>query len=141
MSDSSAKFILQDAPGTGFVIYRPLVPIDSAADLLNRIAATARFAREHEARAILFDVRGVPCGASVAQLYQMAYRDSAIQGFSADWRYAFLASVGDTSQEFLETVYTNAGYDAKLFTDEQQAHAWLIQGRDRQSPSRRAANR
>jgi hypothetical protein len=88
----------------------------------------ARFAEAHAARGILFDVRQVRCGASVAQIYQLAYRDSAMHGFSLDWRYAFLATVGDTSQDFLETVYTNAGYDARLFIDEAAARAWLTEG-------------
>ncbi|MBL1142681.1 MAG: hypothetical protein D8M62_11610 [Proteobacteria bacterium] len=71
------------------------------------------------------DVRGIPNVASTLDNYSMAYENMASYGLKHESKIAILHSINDHSHNFIETVFRNAGYNCKLFTNESDAHDWL----------------
>lgn len=73
----------------------------------------------------LFDLRGAPNMESIFANYKFAYEEISDFGFPKDTRSALLTDPGDRSHDFMETVFMNAGYIVRLFTDEASAVSWL----------------
>ncbi|MET0068682.1 MAG: hypothetical protein ABW096_01480 [Candidatus Thiodiazotropha sp.] len=73
----------------------------------------------------LFDLRGSPNIQSTLPNYQFAYHDMKEFGFPKDSRSALLTDPDDRSHDFMETVFKNAGYSIRIFTDLEHALAWL----------------
>jgi hypothetical protein len=129
-TDPPLAYRVEAAPDASLVLYQALMPVFGDADAVDRVAAIVRCARANGIGRILLDLRHVVCGASVSQLYDLAYRNGALQGLSRGWRYAFLSSPDDRSHDFLEVVFGNAGYNAKMFVDRGAALAWLVKDRE-----------
>jgi hypothetical protein len=73
----------------------------------------------------LFDLRGAHNVETSITNYQFAYREMGEFSFPKNSRSALLTDPDDRSHDFMETVFRNAGYMVKLFTDEASAIAWL----------------
>lgn len=71
------------------------------------------------------DLRNTKSNSSVFDKYSFAYKKAEMAGLSRSWRIALLKEEKDTSPDFLETVMLNAGYQFKIFTNEQFALDWL----------------
>ena len=73
----------------------------------------------------LFDLRGSPNVETVQSNYEFAYSDMADFGFPRGSRSALLTDPDDESHNFLETLFLNAGYIVKVFSDIDNAIAWI----------------
>ena len=73
----------------------------------------------------IFDVREAPNTQSDVKNYNFATEEISDFGFPRDSRSAFLIRPGDASHKFIETLFLNAGYRVKSFTDEEAAKSWL----------------
>ena len=80
--------------------------------------------RKHIKR-FLFDVREAPNTQTDVQNYHFATEEISDFGFPHDSRSAFLINPNDTSHDFITTLFLNAGYRVKSFTDEESAISWL----------------
>jgi hypothetical protein len=85
----------------------------------------ADIAKQNNIDRYLFDLRGAPNVDTVQSNYQFAYNDLADFGFPRGSRSALLTDAGDESHNFLETLFLNAGYIVKVFSDPDHAVAWL----------------
>lgn len=84
-----------------------------------------RMGAEHGLRRFLFDLRDAPNIENILSNYQFAYKDMADFGFDRQARSALLTNPSDRSHDFIETAFRNAGYDVRIFSDEESAVAWL----------------
>ena len=73
----------------------------------------------------LFDSRGAPNIEDPFLNYDFAYKEMEGFDFPHNSRSALLVDPDDASHNFMETVFLNAGYQVKLFTDKNEAIAWL----------------
>jgi hypothetical protein len=73
----------------------------------------------------LIDVRSARNVMSVSNNYDLGYRDLEEQGVARAPKAAILVTVGDDSHDFAVVVIQNAGFNARKFTDEAAAAAWL----------------
>lgn len=80
---------------------------------------------EKHIKRFLFDVREAPNTQSDVQNYNYATGEISDFGFPHDSRSAFLVNPGDTSHDFITTIFLNTGYRVKSFTDEESAITWL----------------
>ena len=74
----------------------------------------------------LVDIRDAPNAMSVSQTYNFAYKAMENLNFQRDIRGATLISLTDKTHYFSETVVQNAGYNMRLFHDEEATFAWLF---------------
>jgi hypothetical protein len=74
------------------------------------------------------DFRNTPNVLSVSQNYDFAYKVMQTLHIQRDIRAAILISRTDKTRDFTETVLRNAGYNVRLFQDEEAAIAWLLEG-------------
>lgn len=79
----------------------------------------------HKLSHTVIDVRKTKSTSSILDKYIFAYEKAEQTGLSRSWRIALLKKVNDTSLDFIETVMINAGYQFKIFTNEQFALNWL----------------
>ncbi|MBU1238662.1 hypothetical protein KKF84_14315 [Myxococcota bacterium] len=95
-----------------------------------------QFAREFRKRAnslaestgshrFLLDVRNVRSVGNSGDRFIYAYKDAPSTGFKKTARVAMVKSPEDMSHEFIATVMSKAGFTYALFTDIEQAEAWL----------------
>ena len=84
-----------------------------------------RLSEEKHIKRFLFDVREAPNTQSDVQNYNFATEEISDFGFPHDSRTAFLIKPDDTSHDFITTLFLNAGYRVKSFTDEESAISWL----------------
>ncbi|WP_429886326.1 hypothetical protein [Geoalkalibacter halelectricus] len=112
------------AEGEDFVRIRIFVPMNN---LIGERCArqAARLGEEHGLKKFLFDLRGAPNIQSVAQNYVFAYDELPQFEFPRASISAFVIDEGDSSHEFIELAFQNAGYIVKSFTDEDAAIKWL----------------
>ena len=75
----------------------------------------------------LFDLRGAPNIENVLPNYQFAYEDMDNLGFPRNARSALLTDPDDKSHDFMETLFRNAGFNVRLFSNEHSAIAWLVE--------------
>ena len=95
-------------------------------DLGRRLGTdVARLANEKNIKKFLVDVRKAPNLHSVTDDYVYAYKDMDNFGFTKSMQSALLISPDDSSHDFIATVFRNAGYQVKIFTDENTAISWL----------------
>lgn len=87
--------------------------------------AAEAMSREKEIKRFLFDMREAQNESSIFRNYEYAYNDMPEMGMARSVRSAMLVSPEDRSHDFVETVCQNAGYNVRLFRDEQAAIAWL----------------
>lgn len=73
---------------------------------------------EKHIKRFLFDVREAPNTQSDVQNYNFATEEISDFGFPHDSRSAFLVNPDDTSHDFITTLFLNAGYRVRSFTDE-----------------------
>ncbi len=108
----------------GFVritVYEPIT-----AKLEQEFAGEAiAVAKKNDLLRYLVDVRAVPNIANTVDQYTLPYEDVAPLGLSRSSRIAVLVEENDTSHNFIETVFRNAGYNCQLFVDEDEARNWL----------------
>jgi len=84
-------------------------------------------ARQRKLNKFLVDVRGVQNLASALEQYLFGYDDMGRLGLDRESRIAILADANDTSHNFIETVFVNAGYQCCIFIDETAASQWLAE--------------
>lgn len=87
--------------------------------------ASNRFLSVANVKRLLTDVRNATNELSVSQNYKYAYKDMEDLNLRRDIRSAILTSKGDRSHDFIETVAQNAGYNVRIFSDEETAISWL----------------
>jgi hypothetical protein len=85
-----------------------------------------RVSRETGVNRFLSDVREAPNVSGTLENYRYAYKDMPELDLRRDVRAAILADPADHSHDFAETVVQNAGYNVRLFHDEEAAIAWLL---------------
>ena len=83
-------------------------------------------AGQHGSLRYLVDVRRAKNVTGTCDQYSLAYEEMERLGLDRASRIAVLISPGDTSHDFIETVFRNAGYDCQLFLEEGEADAWLM---------------
>ncbi|MDY6824365.1 MAG: STAS/SEC14 domain-containing protein [Thermodesulfobacteriota bacterium] len=81
--------------------------------------------REKGIKRFLFDMRRGRNASSIFRNYEYAYNDMHEMGVTRSARSAMLVGPEDKSHDFVETVCQNAGYNVRLFRDEQEAIEWL----------------
>lgn len=73
----------------------------------------------------LVDVRGTQNIAAIFEQFLFAYKDMDRFALEKSSRIAILADIGDNSHGLVETVFQNAGYNCRIFSDEDSALKWL----------------
>ncbi len=87
--------------------------------------AAAQLSQSHGVSRQLYDVRGVKNISSVHHNYDFAYKDMVNLELDFNNRAAILIDPADRSHDFVEVVSRNAGYNVRVFVDEQKAIEWL----------------
>ena len=106
--------------------YRIVALEDVTVELARQwLAEVNDLSREQEVSCFLFDVRNARNISSDLENYYLARRDADRLGLERDARTAILVSEGDTSYDFVETTMQNAGFNVRIFTNEQAAAQWL----------------
>ena len=82
-------------------------------------------AKQHGIKKFLVDVGGTQNIAAIFEQFLFAYKDMNHLALEKSSRIAILADPGDRSHDLIETVLRNAGYDCRLFSDEDSALKWL----------------
>ena len=106
--------------------YAPEVPIQITEEGFRRAAGADR-------RALLLDIRGViGQGGTLSERFDQAVQFSNLQaGMTPRIRVAVLGKIPIVHpQRFGEIVATNRGATIRVFTEEQEALDWLLQGQD-----------
>jgi hypothetical protein len=84
-------------------------------------------AKRHGIKKFLVDVRATSNIAATYEQVLFAYKDMDRLELDRISRIAILVDAGDQSHDFIETVLLNAGYNCRLFTDEDSALEWLVE--------------
>ncbi len=87
--------------------------------------ASNQFLRAANVKRLLTDVRNASNELGVVQNYSYAYQSMESLGLRKDIRAAILVDKDDSSHDFIETVALNAGYNVRIFRDEEAANSWL----------------
>jgi len=82
-------------------------------------------AKHHKIHKYLIDVRQAPNVSFISEQFLLSYKDMDRMSLDRRSKLAVLAEVEDTSHNFIETVFRNAGYNCHLFVDEDSALKWL----------------
>lgn len=107
-----------------YQIVRVTEPI--TAELSRELARlTEEFAVKTGVQGRLFDVRESINVSAFSNIYDMAYKDLDELGIERATKAAIFVSPEDSSHDFVELVLRNAGFNARKFTDEAAAIAWL----------------
>lgn len=88
---------------------------------------------------LLFDMRDTPNRLSVLDNYRLAYEFASRMVNFRRAAIAILRDAGDTSYSFSETLARNIGMTARVFTDEVEADAWLVEKAKAHAEARNAA--
>ena len=107
-----------------YILVRVDRPMNNALGVECGRAATA-LGKAHGVNRFLFDLRGAPNIETVLPNYEFAYKGLESFGFPKDSRSVLLTDADDRSHDFMETVFVNAGYTVRIFSDESAAIAWL----------------
>ena len=86
---------------------------------------SAKLGARLDVNTYLFDLRSAPNLERVTGNYNFAYEDMDNFGFKKGTRSALLVNKKDKSHDFIETAFRNAGFNVRLFCDEDSAVAWL----------------
>ena len=87
--------------------------------------AATDLGKRSDIKRFLFDLRHAPNIETVLPNYEFAYKGLESFGFPRDSRSALLTDPDDRSHDFMETLFVNAGYFVRIFSDEKSAVAWL----------------
>ncbi len=99
---------------------------DITAELQKEFAGNAiRKSQEHNIINFLVDVSQVINTASVLDNYRFAHGDMMRFGQPRAAKIAVLVAPHDSSHNFVETVFKNAGYNFRLFKEKGEALAWF----------------
>jgi hypothetical protein len=112
------------AQGGRHILVKVLVPMTSATGVRCGTDAV-RLGSEKKVDRYLFDLRNSPNVQSVVDNYEFAHKEIMEFGFPKSSRSAFLVRPDDSSHDFINTAFYNAGCVTRLFTDEAAAIAWL----------------
>jgi hypothetical protein len=82
-------------------------------------------ARRWKTNKFLVDVRGTLNITSSLEKYLFGYKDMNQFGLDRVSGIAVLADANDKSHDFIETVFLNAGYQCRIFPNEEAALKWL----------------
>jgi hypothetical protein len=109
---------------------RKYIVVNIKTDMTNELGYrcgvdAAELGLQSDIKCYLFDLRGAPNIESTLENYTFAYDEMNDFRFPKDARSALLTDPDDRSHDFMETVFNNAGYAVRLFTDEAAAIAWL----------------
>jgi len=74
---------------------------------------------------LLIDVRGYTNLLGVIDGYEFANGGADKAGLTRKWQIAVLTNPSETAFDFLETVMMNAGFCFRVFTQEDEALAWV----------------
>jgi len=102
---------------------RGALTIELLAELMTEITARAEDWRltKH-----LIDMCEAQKQMGVSEDYDLAYKKAAGYGLKTGSRYAVLVKQAYKNEfVFVETVFQNAGYDVRIFTEEEAALAWI----------------
>lgn len=108
-----------------FIHYRSRASARTPTEMAERVRATVELGRRHQLTRLMFDCRDTLSRLAIAVQYEFAYQQAGKLGLGRDWQIAFVVSPGDRSYDFMETALVNSGYNARLFSDFDQAVAWL----------------
>jgi len=90
------------------------------------LSETAEKSSELGINKFLFDLRHAPNRAGLGTHYQYVCNRSRQLGFKPFSRHALLIQPADKyTYDFVETVLNNAGYQSKIFEEEELAIKWL----------------
>ena len=107
-----------------YILCRVKKPI--TADLSREILIEVKqFGEKHNLMNYLFDSRGFRNIEKAHRMYKYAYEDLKTLEANRTARAAILVNPDDNSYNFSEVVLRNAGYNVKLFRDEDMAIKWL----------------
>ena len=98
---------------------------DVIALAVERQRAMQAFSDEHEVTRFLIDTRGKQFVGGPIDLYTFVRSTLPAEGYDRRWRVGLVTSPDDHSQDFLETVSQNAGYEVMVFKSYQTAQDWL----------------
>jgi hypothetical protein len=82
-------------------------------------------AKQWSTKLFLVDVRGTPNISGSLEKYLLGYKDMHQFGLDRSSKIAILADKIDKSHDFIETVFVNAGYLCRIFSNEDDALKWL----------------
>lgn len=123
----TGDFRVSVSPSGKHILVQVFAPMDSDVGRRGSQAATV-LAKEKGINRFLIDSRLVPNVQTVSRNYEFAYRELDNLGFPRDSRTALLVAPNDSSHDFMETLFKNAGYSVRLFRDAAEAVTWLESG-------------
>jgi hypothetical protein len=118
------KYEISLADSGKYVICKVLDPVTTEF-ALEFGSATAEFSRQHGLDRQLYDCRRVRNIDSVYHNYEFAYKQMEQLELSTSNKVAILVDPADRSHDFVQIALRNAGYNVKIFVDEEQASEWL----------------
>lgn len=86
---------------------------------------TEAFADETGVKSVLFDLRDSRNVSSVAENYDLAYKELEELDIKRSTKAALLLSPDDCSHDYVVIALRNAGYNARKFIDVVKAEEWL----------------
>jgi len=102
------------------------VDVKISAEIAKEFAEAAiREAKKNNLLRILVDVRKSPNITSSLEKYTLAYEEMSRFELDRNTMIAVLISPEDKSHSFIETVFLNAGYNCRIFSDKKAAIAWF----------------
>jgi hypothetical protein len=81
--------------------------------------------KRHNIINVLVNVSGVPNIAGELNDYTLAYRETKRVDYPSNGKIAVLVDPSDSSHDFIEIVFNNAGYNCTFFDEEGDAIKWL----------------
>ena len=83
--------------------------------------------REKGLKKFFLDLRGFASESGVLEKYEFAYEMGIKLGLTPEWKVALLRDEARIEMQFFETVMRNAGFDYRMFTNEDEALTWLAE--------------
>lgn len=83
-------------------------------------------ATEFNIFAYLYDLRKSRNVQSSLRNYEFGYKEMESAGLNKLGQIALLTDLEDQSHDFIETILKNNGYNVRIFKNEEEAIAWLI---------------
>jgi hypothetical protein len=120
------NFTITTSPNGKYLICRVTgeITVDIARQFTKELD---RLSRTLNIKRFLNDVRDASNALSTLQNYDFAYIDMAEMNLQRDACSAILVGPADKTHDFVETVTQNAGFNVRIFHDEEAAIAWLEQ--------------
>jgi hypothetical protein len=128
MEDRIMEYSVTMSESKKYVMIRVMVPVTR--DIALRFTRDAKAMAEMGGTRIdrfLFDMSKAHNIAGVGSNYDFAYSDMAKLEVDRSARSAVLVGPTDSTHDFPELVLRNAGYNVRVFTNEEEAVAWLLQ--------------